>query len=271
MFGRDDNDKKNQDGSEPADGSLGIAVQPAPGDPAQDDDSGQSADNSDDWIGKTSEPIDDSQAGDPVATPVATAVDDSNEAAADSSADSVDISDDDSTPSALDNPSFSLPDLTPGAPDVKIVSGSGYLTAPSTPSTEQTESMDEPTTSSASIPMPPISPMLTSAPIMPPPTTTTSFSIPATPLVDDLLSLKQQALQELTPLLAQLDQTPEEKFRTTMMMIQAADNQSLIPTAYQAAHQITDEKIRGQALLDVVNEINYFTQKQNTTLEPNKA
>ncbi|MGH7236947.1 MAG: hypothetical protein ACREGF_00235 [Candidatus Saccharimonadales bacterium] len=265
MFGRDDNDKKNQDGSEPADGSLGIPLQPAPGDPALDDNSGQSADSSDDWIGMSPNPIGDGQAGDPVATPVPTAVDDSNAAAAEPAADSLDMPDDDSTPSALDNPSFSLPDLTPGAPDIKLDAGRGYLTAPSTP-TEQTELPAEPATSSASIPMPPISPMLASPPVMPPPAiTTTSFAMPAAPLVDDLLSLKQQALQELTPLLAQLDQTPEEKFRTTMMMIQAADNQSLIPTAYQAAHQITDEKVRGQALLDVVNEINYFTQKQNDT------
>jgi hypothetical protein len=61
-----------------------------------------------------------------------------------------------------------------------------------------------------------------------------------------------------------LDQTPEEKFRTTMMMIQAADNKSLIPEAYQAAQQIADEKVRAQALLDVINEINYFTQHEKS-------
>jgi len=80
---------------------------------------------------------------------------------------------------------------------------------------------------------------------------------------DDLLELKQGALQQLTPLLDHLDQTPEEKFRTTMMMIQAADNQALLKTAYDAAQQITDEKARAQALLDVVNEINYFTQQSS--------
>lgn len=77
---------------------------------------------------------------------------------------------------------------------------------------------------------------------------------------DDLLDIKQQALQQLSPLVGHLDQTPEEKFRTTMMMIQASDNDSLIKTAYEAAQAITDEKARAQALLDIVNEINYFTQ-----------
>jgi hypothetical protein len=45
------------------------------------------------------------------------------------------------------------------------------------------------------------------------------------------------------------------------MMIQASDDQSMIHTAYEIAQQIPDEKLKAQALLDVVNEINYFTQK----------
>jgi hypothetical protein len=75
----------------------------------------------------------------------------------------------------------------------------------------------------------------------------------------ELLNLKQTALQQLSPLLGHLDQTPEEKFRTIMMLIQASDNQALLQSAYDAAQAITDEKVRAQALLDVVNEINYFT------------
>jgi hypothetical protein len=77
---------------------------------------------------------------------------------------------------------------------------------------------------------------------------------------DDLLDIKQDALQALTPLVDHLDQTPEERFRTTMMMIQASDNHSLVKAAYEAAQKITNEKERAQALLDIVNEINYFTQ-----------
>lgn len=80
---------------------------------------------------------------------------------------------------------------------------------------------------------------------------------------DLLLNIKQQALQSLAPLVNHLEQTPEEKFKTTLMLIQASDNSSLIKEAYEAAGQITDEKVRAQALLDIVNEINYFTQKAN--------
>jgi hypothetical protein len=84
-------------------------------------------------------------------------------------------------------------------------------------------------------------------------------SAPHTP--NDLIDIKQQALNQLSPLVGHLEQSPEEKFRTTMMMIQASDDQSLIQTAYDAAQAISDEKAKAQALLDIVNEINYFTQQ----------
>ncbi len=83
-----------------------------------------------------------------------------------------------------------------------------------------------------------------------------STSVTANSLID----IKQDALKQLSPLVGHLEQTPEERFRTTMMMIQASDDQSLIKDAYAAAQAIPDEKIRAQALLDIVNEINYFTQ-----------
>ena len=83
---------------------------------------------------------------------------------------------------------------------------------------------------------------------------------------DDLLNIKQHALSQLSPLVTHLEQAPEERFHTLMMMIQASDNQSLIKAAYEAASQITDEKKKAQALLDVVNEINYFTHPKAPTV-----
>lgn len=80
---------------------------------------------------------------------------------------------------------------------------------------------------------------------------------------DDLLNIKRAALEELSPLIDHLEQDAEEKFRTTMMMIQASDNKSLVPQAFEAAKGIQDNTKRAQALLDIVNEINYFTQKHN--------
>lgn len=89
---------------------------------------------------------------------------------------------------------------------------------------------------------------------------TTGVTAPESAPAEDLLAIKQQALQQLSPLVGHLDQTSEEKFRTTMMMIQASDNPHLIRDAYEYAQGITDEKVRAQALLDIVNEINYFMQ-----------
>lgn len=89
----------------------------------------------------------------------------------------------------------------------------------------------------------------------PEPAKTTSGS------TDDLLSIKQQALAQLTPLVGHLDQSPKEEFRTTMMMIQATDNQDLVKKAFEAAQKIDDDKERAQAFLDIINEINYFTQQ----------
>jgi hypothetical protein len=110
--------------------------------------------------------------------------------------------------------------------------------------------------------------IMTDSPVAAPPQQdepiTVTPTAPVTPHAtdaDSLLSIKQQALQQLSPLVGHLDQSAEEKFRTTMMLIQAADNDKLIPQAYESAQAITDDKARAQALLDVVNEINYFTQQ----------
>lgn len=85
----------------------------------------------------------------------------------------------------------------------------------------------------------------------------------ATPVNQDLLDIKQKALHELTPLVHHLDQDPLEKFQTTMMMIQASDDQSLLNEAYASAQAIKDDKAKAQALLDIVKEINYFTQERS--------
>lgn len=116
-------------------------------------------------------------------------------------------------------------------------------------SSEETDNTPEP----QSVDLPSVEPATTTA--------SPSFSTSSATTGDDLLSIKRKALEALQPLVSHLDQSPEERFKTLMMMIQASDNKSLIPTAHQAAMSITDEKVKAQALLDVINEINYFTQQ----------
>lgn len=150
------------------------------------------------------------------------------------------------TPAAADTSASSMPAYNLSAfpdPTTAVAPATDQFAAPS-PTTEDTA------------PVPSVSqidtPIVAADPVVAAPTQNAADG--------SLLSIKQDALQSLTPLLSHLEQTPEEKFRTTMMMIQASDDQSLLQAAYDAANAITDEKIKAQALLDVVNEINYFTQ-----------
>ena len=77
---------------------------------------------------------------------------------------------------------------------------------------------------------------------------------------EDLARMKADALQHLQPLVDTLQQSPEEEFRTIMMMIQATDDKTMLKKALDAAKKIVDDKVRAQAMLDVINEINYFAQ-----------
>jgi hypothetical protein len=91
------------------------------------------------------------------------------------------------------------------------------------------------------------------------PQTPATTSVPA-----ELNDIKDQALKQLSPLVGKLEQNPEEKFKTLMMLIQASDNHDLIKEAYESANKIEDETIKAQALLSIVNEINYFTQQHSS-------
>lgn len=78
----------------------------------------------------------------------------------------------------------------------------------------------------------------------------------------ELEAIKRQAIEELSPLVDKLDQTPEERYKTLIMLIQSTDNEALIPEAYKNAHKIADDKTRAEALLNIVNEINYLTNNK---------
>lgn len=85
---------------------------------------------------------------------------------------------------------------------------------------------------------------------------------PSTPPATDgsLESVKKDALNELRPLVDKLDLSPEEKFDTYLLLIRSTDDQSLIAPAHAAAATITDEAKKAQALLDIIKEIDYFSQ-----------
>lgn len=82
---------------------------------------------------------------------------------------------------------------------------------------------------------------------------------------DSLEEIKRTALQNLLPIVSKLDQGPEERFQTLLMVIQASDNRELINEAYATAAKIPDDGERAKALLAIINEINYFTQQPPQT------
>ena len=82
---------------------------------------------------------------------------------------------------------------------------------------------------------------------------------------NDLPSIKKDALTELKPLVDKLDQAPDEKFDTYLLLIRSTDDTTLIAPAYAAARNITDEVRRAQALLDIIKEIDYLSNPPQTT------
>lgn len=76
-------------------------------------------------------------------------------------------------------------------------------------------------------------------------------------------NIRLQVISELRPLVNRLDfLAPADKFDTLLLLIRTIDDSSLIPMAHQAAMAIPDEVKRAQALLDILKEIDFFTQKK---------
>ena len=75
----------------------------------------------------------------------------------------------------------------------------------------------------------------------------------------ELDGVKKDALEQLRPLIEKLDLEPADKFDKYLMMLRASDDPALIKPAFDAAQGISGEKEKAQALLDIINEINYIT------------
>ncbi|MNH36831.1 hypothetical protein D3C87_1795550 [compost metagenome] len=82
-----------------------------------------------------------------------------------------------------------------------------------------------------------------------------------TPAASDLEEIKKDALSELRPLIDKLDVSPEEKFDTLLLIIRSTDDQSLLAATHEAAKAIPDDSRRAQALLDIIKEIDFFSNK----------
>ena len=78
----------------------------------------------------------------------------------------------------------------------------------------------------------------------------------------DLAPIKNEAINELRPLVDKLDLPAEEKFDTYLLLLRSTDDRTLIAPAYAAAQVIADEARKAQALLDIIKEIDYLTNSQ---------
>lgn len=98
-----------------------------------------------------------------------------------------------------------------------------------------------------------------SEPIIPPNVNSLGHNVDSGALGD----IRLQVISELRPLVNRLDfLAPADKFDTLLLLIRTIDDSSLIPMAHQTAMAIPDEVKRAQALLDILKEIDFFTQKK---------
>lgn len=124
---------------------------------------------------------------------------------------------------------------------------------PSVPADNTQDEMIGNPEASPQAPMPTFDPMLTAAPVAPAPVTAAAGSLD---------SIKNDALNELRPLVDKLNVSAQEKFDTYLLLIRSTDDTSLIGPAFAAARGITDEASKAQALLDIVKEIDYLSGPQ---------
>lgn len=86
-------------------------------------------------------------------------------------------------------------------------------------------------------------------------------NIPTPPPAGDLENIRLSALNELRPLIDHVQLPSDEKFDTYLMLIRSTDDASLLGPAHAVAQSIKDEKRRAEALLDIVKEIDFLSQK----------
>ena len=78
---------------------------------------------------------------------------------------------------------------------------------------------------------------------------------------DELDAAKREALLALAPLLSNLpDISPERKFEICINAIRFTDDKDLVKPALEAAQSIKESGAKAEALVELVNEINYLKQ-----------
>lgn len=129
-----------------------------------------------------------------------------------------------------------------------------------TPDYEETP-VSPPVSAAEPTPVEPPAPVETDVPVVPvdpvvPPVAPAAVADPA------LENIKKDALEELRPLVDKLTLPPEERFDTLLLIIRSTDDKSLLSAAHETAKSIADDSKRAEALLDIIKEIDYFSNPQ---------
>jgi hypothetical protein len=78
---------------------------------------------------------------------------------------------------------------------------------------------------------------------------------------DQLEDVKKRAMHALTPLIADIkDMDPERKFDICLSAMRYTDNKELANVALNAALEISEDETKAEALVELINEINYLQQ-----------
>ncbi|HVX56133.1 MAG TPA: hypothetical protein VHA37_00215 [Candidatus Saccharimonadales bacterium] len=72
-----------------------------------------------------------------------------------------------------------------------------------------------------------------------------------------LLELRKRALEALLPLVDKIDEPAERKFEILMTAARSSDDPDLLAKTLEAAQHVGNDSQKAEAILDVLNEINY--------------
>lgn len=70
----------------------------------------------------------------------------------------------------------------------------------------------------------------------------------------DLAKVKESMLKDLFPLMDKITMQPEQKFKVYKQMIESTEDKSMIAAAYETVKGITDETVKAEALLYLVEK-----------------
>jgi hypothetical protein len=73
-----------------------------------------------------------------------------------------------------------------------------------------------------------------------------------------LEKVKKRALTALVPLISSMDVDPQRKFDICMNAVRFSNNKELVTVALDAALAIEEKGAKAEALVDILNEINYL-------------